>query len=117
MTAAKKPLLQHDFPGGCSHILVRLSQNRFPIICWGGSEQGGIPTRPADPVQEGPPTSVQETPKGPAWQLRMLSLSLCDMRASAVFLEGTEELACFFFFFFLSRIISEISDFRVKRED
>ena len=114
MTAAKKPLLQHDFPGGCSHILVRLSQNRFPggcshilvrlsqnrfpIICWGGSEQGGIPTRPADPVQEGPPTSVQETPKGPVWQLRMLSLSLCDMRASAVFLEGTEELACFFFF-------------------
>lgn len=94
---------------------MRLSQNRFPIICWGGSEQGGIPTRPADPVQEGPPTSVQETPKGPVWQRRMLSLSLCDMRAFAVFLEGTEELACFFFF--LSRIISEISDFRVKRKD
>lgn len=64
-TTAKKPLLQHDFPGGRSYILVRLSQNCFPIICWGGSEQGGIPTRPADAVQEGPPTLVQETPKGP----------------------------------------------------
>lgn len=42
-TAAKKPLLQHDFPGGRSHILVRLSQNHFPIICWGGSKQGGTP--------------------------------------------------------------------------
>ena len=64
----------------------------------GEAASRGHPTGPADPVQEGPPTSFQETPRGPAQQLRMLSLSVRGVRAFAVFLDGTEELACFFFF-------------------
>ena len=67
-------------------------------LAGGGQRAGGHPTGPADPVQEGPPTSFQETPRGPARQLRMLSLSVRGVRAFAVFLDGTEELACFFFF-------------------
>lgn len=64
-TAAKKPLLQHDFPGGHSYILVRLSQNRFPIICCGRSEQGasppGLQTQCRKPTNLGP-----RDPQGPS---------------------------------------------------
>ena len=97
-TSAKKPLFQHDFPGGRSHILVRLSQNRFPASRggrWraGGHTHPGLPTWPTGP---GP-----RAPKGPSIQQLQVP-PLCGMRANAVLLKRTEELACFFlpFFFF-----------------
>ena len=69
-TAAKKPLLQHDFPGGRSHILVRLSQNHFPIICWGGSEQGA-PHWACRPSSGRPTNLVPRDPQGPSrWTQR-----------------------------------------------
>lgn len=89
-TRAKKPLLQHDFPGGHSHILVLLSQNHSPP---GSADQHGKAPRP------GP-----GSPAGPiVWQLQVPPL--CSRRAIVVFLKRTEELVWFCFisfgFFFL----------------
>lgn len=108
-TAAKKPLLQHDFPGGRVTSLCGFHRTISHHLL--GRQRAGAPHWACRPSSGKVHQPCSKRPQGPARQLRMLSLSCVAEGLCGV--PRWNRGACLLFF--LSRIIFEISDFQSQK--